>query len=100
VIQSKKPMASTQPATPVSRTASASSPRSDGFKRAAALVYDFFFRLAFLRGTLAPARRASDRPMAMACLRLVTFFFERPLRNVPVFRSCIARLTLLAAFFP
>jgi hypothetical protein len=66
----------------------------------AALGYAFFFRPVFLRGTFAPARRASDRPMATACLRLVTFFFERPLRNVPVFRSCIARLTLLAAFFP
>ena len=31
-------------------------------------------RLVFFAGTLAPSRRASDRPMAMACLRLVTFF--------------------------
>lgn len=28
---------------------------------------------AFLRGTLAPFLRASDRPIAMACLRLFAF---------------------------
>jgi hypothetical protein len=38
--------------------------------------------------------------MAIACLRLVTFLPERPLRSVPRLRSCIARLTLLCAFFP
>jgi hypothetical protein len=47
------------------------------------------------RGTLAPARRASDKPMAIACLRLVTFRPERPLRSLPRFISCIARLTFL-----
>jgi hypothetical protein len=57
---------------------------------------DFFRRL----GTFAPARRASDRPMAIACLRLVTFLPERPLRSLPRFLSCIARLTLRCAFFP
>src|SRR6185436_5473909 len=51
-----------------------------------------------LRGTLPPARRASERPIAIACLRLVTFLPERPLRSVPRLRSCIARLTLLCAF--
>ena len=50
-----------------------------------------------LRGTFAPERRASERPMAMACLRLVTFLPERPERSVPRFRSCIARFTLLLA---
>ncbi len=45
----------------------------------------------FLRGTFAPARRASDSPMAIACLRLVTFFFDfAPLRSVPRLRSRIA----------
>lgn len=60
-----------------------------------------YIRLARLRrrpppdraGTLPPARRASDSPMAMACLRLVTFLPERPLRRVPRLRSCIARFT-------
>jgi hypothetical protein len=49
--------------------------------------------LPLFRGTLAPARRASESPMAIACLRLVTFFPERPLFKVPRLRSCIALLT-------
>jgi hypothetical protein len=51
-------------------------------------------------GTLAPARLASDSPIATACLRLVTFFPEPPLRNVPRFRSRIARSTFCPAFGP
>ena len=57
--------------------------------------YDFFFR-----GTLAPARRASDNPIATACLRLVTFLPELPLRNVPRLRSCIVFLTFDCAVVP
>jgi hypothetical protein len=53
-----------------------------------------------LCGTFAPDRRASDRPIAIACFRLVTFFPERPLRSVPRLRSCIARLTLPPALLP
>jgi hypothetical protein len=53
-----------------------------------------------LRGTFAPERRASFNPIAIACLRLLTRRPERPLRNVPRFRSLIARFTLLDAFFP
>jgi hypothetical protein len=34
--------------------------------------------------------------MATACLRLVTFFPDRPLRSVPWFISCMARSTFLA----
>src|SRR5437016_14649298 len=60
----------------------------------------FFLDADFLRGTLAPARRASDSPIAIACLRLLTFLPDRPLFSVPFFFSCIARLTLLCAFFP
>ena len=53
-------------------------------------------QLDFLRrGTLAPERRASLNPIAMACLRLVTFFPDRPERNLPLFISCTARFTLL-----
>jgi hypothetical protein len=55
-------------------------------------------RPRFLRGTLAPARRASERPIAIACLRLFTFRLERPERSVPCFSSCIAFRTLLEAF--
>jgi len=51
-------------------------------------------------GTLPPAFRASDNPIAIACLRDVTRFPDRPLRSVPSLRSCIARSTLLWAFFP
>lgn len=53
---------------------------------------DFFF------GTFAPSFRASERPMAMACLRLVTFLPLRPLFSVPALRSRMARSTLLPAF--
>ena len=49
-------------------------------------------------GTFAPSRRASDKPMAIACLRLVTFLPERPLLRVPRLRSCIARSTFFEAF--
>jgi len=48
-----------------------------------------------LLGSLLPARRASDSPIAMACFRLLTLFPERPLFNVPRLRSCMA----LATFF-
>src|SRR5580698_7048109 len=54
---------------------------------------DFFFF-----GTFAPACRASDSPIAIACLRLVTFFPERPLRSVPFLRSVMARFTFWEAF--
>ena len=59
-------------------------------------------REALLRffGTLAPDRRASESPMAIACFRLLTFLPERPERSVPDLRSCIARRTLLLAPLP
>src|SRR5439155_9929481 len=64
-------------------------------------VADYFFRPALrLRGTLAPARRASLNPIAIACLRLVTFFPERPDRSVPCLRSRITRSTFFDAFGP
>ncbi|MGH8231508.1 MAG: hypothetical protein ACRESY_06785 [Steroidobacteraceae bacterium] len=52
-----------------------------------------------LRGTRAPARRASDRPIAIACLRLVTFLPEPPLRNLPCFISRMTRSTFLPLDF-
>jgi len=38
--------------------------------------------------------------MAIACLRLVTFFPERPERSSPRFISCMLRSTFEAAFAP
>jgi hypothetical protein len=56
-------------------------------------------RFAVFFGTLAPAARASERPIAIACLRLLTFRPEPPLRSVPALRFFIARSTVLDAFF-
>src|ERR1700709_2959498 len=72
-----------------------------------ALRFDFFavFFPAGLRffaacfGTFLPSARASDSPIAIACLRLVTFFLERPLRRVPAFRFFISRSTSRGALF-
>jgi hypothetical protein len=50
-------------------------------------------------GTFAPAALASERPIAIACLRLRTFRPDRPLLRVPALRSFIARSTLADAFF-
>src|SRR5258705_6058085 len=69
-------------------------------------IYRFFddlrplLREPFFFGTFAPASRASERPIAIACLRLVTRLPDRPLFSVPRLRSCIARSTFLPAFFP
>src|SRR4051812_48897175 len=54
-----------------------------------------------LSGTFAPFLRALERPMAIACLGLVTFFFDLPpLLSVPSFISCIAPLTSSWALGP
>lgn len=58
-----------------------------------------FLRAAFFFGTFAPSSRASDRPIAIACLRLVTFP-PLPDFNVPALRSCMARSTFAEAFGP
>src|SRR5438045_9734628 len=60
----------------------------------------FFFEDLFLAGTLAPDLRASERPIAMACLRLFTFLPDLPLRNVPFFFSFMTFLTLSCDFLP
>ena len=60
----------------------------------------FVFDLVRRFGTLAPELRASDKPMATACFRLVTFLPERPERSLPRFISCMARSTFLLAFGP
>jgi len=61
---------------------------------------DYFFAEDFLLGTLPPALRASDNPIAIACFLLVTFFPDRPLFSVPSLRSCIAFSTFSEAFLP
>ena len=58
------------------------------------LLTTYLFGLA---GTFAPFLRASERPMAIACFRLVTFLPLRPLFNLPRFISCISRSTFLPA---
>lgn len=61
------------------------------------LVFDrLLLVLALFLGAFFPSLRASESPIAMACLRLVTFFPE-PERRVPRFRSCIAASTLSLA---
>lgn len=56
----------------------------------------------FARGTFAPFFLASDNPIAMACLRLVTLPPLPPLpeRSVPLFLRRIALSTVLLAAFP
>jgi hypothetical protein len=54
----------------------------------------------FFAGTFPPSRRASASPIAIACFLLVTFLPERPLFNVPRFRSRMTSSTFSPAFFP
>src|SRR6185312_4105430 len=54
-------------------------------------------RTYFFFGTFLPSLRASERPIAMACLRLVTFLPLRPLLSFPCLNSCISRFTSLPA---
>jgi hypothetical protein len=58
-------------------------------------LVDFF--ADFLAGTFFPFWRASESPMAMACLRLVTFLPLPPLLRVPRLRLCMAPSTSLEA---
>jgi hypothetical protein len=60
----------------------------------------FFLEEACFLGTFAPARRASESPIAIACFLLVTFFPDFPLFKVPLFRSCMTFLTFACALFP
>lgn len=53
--------------------------------------------LLFFDGTFFPLRRASDRPIAIACLRLFTVFPLRPDFSFPRLNSCISRFTSLPA---
>jgi len=64
-----------------------------------ASLSDHLRRDLFLSGTFPPAALACDRPIAIACLRLVTFWPEL-LFSFPCFISCMARSTFVAAFCP
>ena len=57
-----------------------------------ALFFAALFLAVFFDGTFLPSLRASERPMAMACLRLFTFFPLLPLFSWPCFFSCMAFL--------
>src|SRR5262249_61497250 len=59
------------------------------------ISYLLFF---FFAGTLAPFLRASDRPMAPACLGLVTFLPDLPLFSLPCLNSRMASWTVSCAF--
>ncbi len=50
-------------------------------------------------GTFPPSSRASERAMAMACLRLFTFWPD-PLRSLPRLSSCIFSSTFSCDFWP
>jgi hypothetical protein len=66
--------------------------------RFAFLFVAFFEALRFF-GTFLPLALASDSPIAIACLRLLTVLPERPLFSVPALRFFIARLTSVDAVF-
>jgi hypothetical protein len=55
------------------------------------LAVTFFAALA--GGTFAPLRRASDKPIAMACFGFVTLRPLRPERSFPCFMAFISRST-------
>jgi hypothetical protein len=66
-------------------------------------LFDFRFLELFLfferfLGTFLPSALASERPIAIACLRLLTLRPDRPLFRVPALRFLIARPTLADAF--
>jgi hypothetical protein len=57
------------------------------------------FDADFFDGTFSPLSLASDKPMAIACLRDATFLPLRPLLNFPWCISCMAFSTFLPAPF-
>jgi hypothetical protein len=91
----------------VARSEATKQSRGRGRQTLDCLAKTYFFALRFFAvrffavffGTFAPAARASESPIAIACLRLLTLRPERPLFSVPALRFFIARPTLAAAFF-
>jgi hypothetical protein len=61
-------------------------------------AHDIFLRFRF--GTFAPLRRASDKPIAIACFLRLTFLPERADLSFPLFRSRLDRATLVEASRP
>src|SRR5262249_15573155 len=60
---------------------------------------ELFLREPFFGATFLPLPRASDKPIAIACLRLFTVLPLRPLLSVPRLRLCIALFTSWEALF-
>jgi hypothetical protein len=79
------------------------SARNDGLYYVFAFrFFTFCFFSAFFAaffGTFFPSALASERPIAIACLRLVTFLPDPPLFSVPALRFFITRSTSAEAFF-
>jgi hypothetical protein len=75
----------------------ASGPYFFAFRFFAVFRFLVVFLAAFF-GTFLPLARASESPIAMACLRLFTVLPERPLFKVPALRFFIARSTSAEAF--
>src|SRR5580698_2212364 len=76
-------------------------PRERDRARSPGVAYFFRLRAALLRlGTFAPECRASLKPIAMACFRLVTFLPERPDLSFPSSISRIASSTSWLAVGP
>jgi hypothetical protein len=64
----------------------------------AAFFFDVLRFFAAFFGTFLPSALASESPIAIACLRLVTFLPDRPLFKVPALRFFITRSTSADAF--
>jgi hypothetical protein len=62
------------------------------------LLFRFPLLLRCPLRTFLPSALASESPIAIACLRLVTFLPERPLFRVPALRFFITRSTSAEAF--
>ena len=71
--------------------------RADLFWRGIQITSDQAASLFGFGGTFAPFLRASERPMAMACLGLWTVLPLRPLLSFPCFISFISASTLALA---
>jgi hypothetical protein len=61
---------------------------------------EFFDQASRFGGTFPPSRRASESPIAIACLRLLTLLPDLPDFNLPCFISRIARSTFCDALLP
>jgi hypothetical protein len=74
--------------------------RPDDFFFALDFLALFFFADFFLAGTFAPSARASDSPIAMACLLLFTLAPLRPDFSFPFLKAFISRSTDFEAAEP